>query len=200
MASAPHPSFFLLLAVGAAVVWRIVVRVRRLVGRQRIAPAWPWLAVFIFPGLLLFVFMATLSGDPPNTLALVGGTLAGGVLGYVGLRLTRFDTTPEGHFYTPNAPIGLGLSALLVGRLIYRAWALYRVETGGGSLVAGFGQSPLTLAIFGLAAGYYATFAAGLLRWRHRRTTRDLAAGPEVDAGGHPLPVAVPSEGRGHPD
>jgi hypothetical protein len=31
-----------------------------------------------------------------------------------------------------------------------------------------FTRSPLTLAIIGLVAGYYSTFAIGLLRWRRR--------------------------------
>ncbi len=30
------------------------------------------------------------------------------------------------------------------------------------------GNSPLTLAIFGTLAGYYVTYAIGLLRWRAR--------------------------------
>ncbi len=173
---APHPSFFALLALGVFVVWRLVVRVRRLVGRQRIAPAWPWIAVLFFPGALVLLFMVALAKDPSHPFALVLGGGAGGLLAMWGLRLTRFEKTPEGFFYTPNAPIGLALAAVFIGRLTYRAWALYKAEADSDSLIAGFGQSPLTLGIFALAAGYYAVFAGGLLHWRYRRVAADVAA------------------------
>ena len=174
---APHPSsFFALLVLGVFVVWRIIVRIRRLVGRQRIAPAWPWIAVVFFPSLLLLLFMVALAKDPRHPFALVLGAVVGGLLAYWGLRLTQFEKTREGFFYTPNAPIGLTLAALFVGRLAYRAWALYRAEANSDSLIAGFGQSPLTLGIFALAAGYYAVFAGGLLYWRHRRVAEEIAA------------------------
>ena len=48
-----------------------------------------------------------------------GGILLGAILGIFGLRLTKFETTDEGHFYIPNVYIGSALSLLLVGRIIY---------------------------------------------------------------------------------
>ena len=41
-------------------------------------------------------------------------------LGILGLRLTRFETTGEGMLYTPSAHLGIALSTLLVGRIVYR--------------------------------------------------------------------------------
>ena len=49
----------------------------------------------------------------------VGVTL-GVALGLLGLRLTRFEITGEGMFYTPSAHLGVALSTLLVGRIVYR--------------------------------------------------------------------------------
>jgi hypothetical protein len=83
-----------------------------------------------------------------------------------GLRLTKFEQTAQGLFYTPNAHLGIALSLLFIGRLIYRAFQIY-LSVGNPSL-HDFTRSPLTLAIFGTLAGYYVTYAIGLLRWRYR--------------------------------
>ena len=37
------------------------------------------------------------------------------------------------------------------------------------------GSNPLTMAIFGTLAGYYVTYAIGLLRWRARVSARPPA-------------------------
>lgn len=97
------------------------------------------------------------------------GVALGTGLGVYGLRLTKFEQTPRGLFYTPNAHLGVALSLLFVGRIAYRAAQLY---FSSGSLLVGrptdFARSPLTLLIFGVLAGYYVTYAVGLLRWRAR--------------------------------
>ena len=71
--------------------------------------------------------------------------MLGALLGLVGLRLTRFETTDEGHFYTPNTHIGIVLSVLFVGRLLYH-YIPGHVVTGAKSAAMPF-QSPLTLFI-----------------------------------------------------
>ncbi|HET9470959.1 MAG TPA: hypothetical protein VFO24_07615, partial [Usitatibacter sp.] len=83
--------------------------------------------------------------------------------------LTRFERTAEGFFYTPSAHIGIALSALLAVRI---AWRLF--EVGAGAAAAGgpdFARSPLTLAVFGTLAGYYAAYAVGLIRWRRAQAS-----------------------------
>lgn len=57
----------------------------------------------------------------PTTLLVPAGIAA---LGVYGLRLTRFERTPTGLFYTPNAHLGIALSLLLVLRLGYRGGRL----------------------------------------------------------------------------
>ena len=52
------------------------------------------------------------------------GVVGGAALGRLGLRLTRFEQTPLGLFYTPNAHLGVALSLLFLGRLIYRVFQL----------------------------------------------------------------------------
>ncbi|MEO7762673.1 MAG: hypothetical protein ABIS68_12270 [Casimicrobiaceae bacterium] len=75
--------------------------------------------MIIFP--LLFALLALGALSRPNTLALVAvGVLAGVLLGRLGLGKTSFEATPAGLYYTPNAHLGIALSLLLVGRVIYR--------------------------------------------------------------------------------
>jgi hypothetical protein len=42
---------------------------------------------------------------------------------------------------------------------------VYEVISAGPAAAA-FARSPLTLAVFGLLAGYYIAYAVGLLHWR----------------------------------
>jgi cytochrome b561 len=99
---------------------------------------------------------------------LAGSLVFGSLLGVYGLRQTRFESTPQGLFYTPHAHLGIALSLLLIGRLLYRLIELYALDTATPRSAPEFAQSPLTLAIFGLLASYYIAYAVGLVRWRNR--------------------------------
>jgi hypothetical protein len=89
----------------------------------------------------------------------------GAGLGFIGLRLTKFETNAEGHFYTPNTHIGVALSLLFVGRMLYRFWVLRDVTVAPGHPPPF--QSPLTFFIFGLIAGYYLVYYVGLFVHTH---------------------------------
>jgi TRAP-type C4-dicarboxylate transport system permease large subunit len=153
------------VAVVALIGWRMVARIRRVIGRQRLSPARPWFTVLLFPLILLLVLFTGLA-HPMTTAAMAAGVAVGIVLGLYGTRLTRFEVTPAGLFYTPNAHLGIALSVLLVLRLGYR---FVMLQLGGQPFdpqSMQLGNSPLTMAIFGTLAGYYVTYAIGLLRWR----------------------------------
>jgi hypothetical protein len=148
------------------VMWRVYQRVKRLMVRQR-SQAWRhWISAVLFPALL--VLLGTLSLVHPQALAgMAAGVAAGAALGVLGLRKTRFERIGSGvsteFFYTPNAHIGVLVSLLFVGRLLYRGYEFYVLGTAQPQ---DFASSPLTLLVFGVLAGYYTTYAAGLLRWR----------------------------------
>ncbi len=153
------------VAVVALIGWRMVARIRRVIGRQRLSPARPWFTVLLFPLILLLLLFTGLA-HPMTTAAMAAGVAVGIVLGLYGTRLTRFEVTQAGLFYTPNAHLGIALSVLLVLRLGYRFVTL---QLGGQPFdpqSMQLGNSPLTMAIFGTLAGYYVTYAIGLLRWR----------------------------------
>ena len=159
--------FLLVAAFAALVVWRVYSRIRRAVGRQRLSKVRPWVTVVLFP-LIFALLLATNFARPAAALAAITGALVGTGLGVLGTRLTKFEATPAGLFYTPNAHLGIALSLLFVLRL---AWRFVLLQTAGRNLdpqAMQIGSNPLTMAIFGTLAGYYVTYAIGLLRWRAR--------------------------------
>ena len=160
------PALGLLLLV-PLVAWRMYARFRRLVGRQRLSRVRPWITLTLFPALVLL--LAWLSRSRIDALAwLVAGVVAGALLARFGLSRTVFEAERGvGFFYTPHAPLGIALSVLFAGRILYR---VYEVVTLGPA-AADFARSPLTLAVFGLLAGYYIAYAIGLVRW-HRTHER----------------------------
>ena len=155
-------------AVVALVAWRLYSRIRRMIGRQRLSRVRPWFTVVAFPLLLVLLLATAGAMHPMAGVALLAGVALGTGLGVFGLRLTRFEATPAGLFYTPNAHLGIALSLLFILRLGYRIGLPLVTGRLPDPQSAQLGSSPLTLAIFGMLAGYYVSYAIGLLRWRAR--------------------------------
>jgi hypothetical protein len=166
MQSQAHPSLLVSLLIGAFVVWRFYSRIRRMVVRQKLSKVRPWITACVLP-VVVVLFAAGSLAQPLSETALLGGAVVGIGLGIYGLRLTRFENTPEGLYYTPSAHLGIALSVLLVGRVGYRAMQMYSMaDVSSAPRPLPFTGTPLTLLIFGALAGYYVTYAIGLLRWR----------------------------------
>jgi len=153
---------------GFAVLFAFLIyrRFRRLFGRQPVQPArLKFRVVFLLVIGALLVLRGGLGAQ--SALAVAAGLGGGIALGLLGVRLTTFETTPQGRFYTPHGGIGLLLSALLLGRLAYRfvvVWPLmHGAHVAGENPMASFQRSPLTLAIFALLIGYYVTYCIGIL-------------------------------------
>ena len=105
-----HPSTLLVpTAMAALVGWRLYSRIKRMVGRQRLSRVRPWFTVCLFP-LLIVLFLVLARAHPYALLGVIGGVIAGTALGIYGLRVTRFEATPDGLFYTPSAHLGIALS------------------------------------------------------------------------------------------
>ena len=161
----PHDPY-VFAAVAALFLFAIYRRVRRLIGRQPLAPSSLKIRIGVFSLLALLLALRGLRA-PLVAEAGVAGFAGGVALAWLGIRLTRFETTSKGNFYTPNAYIGAILSALVLGRLVYRFVVLYPAMQGaaaaGANPLAMYQRSPLTAALFGLLLGYYIAYFAGLL-------------------------------------
>jgi hypothetical protein len=163
--TALNPSTVTLLVLLPLIGWRFYARFRRMVGRQRLSKVRPWITLAIFPALIVLLGFAAMSHVERLAL-LAAGLGVGALLGRFGLSKTQFEPTPQGLFYTPNAHLGIALSLLFVGRVVYRLIEIYALDPTVPHGMDDFARSPLTLAVFGLLAGYYVCYAIGLLRWR----------------------------------
>jgi len=171
---APH--FTMPLAMIPVIVFIVWRRVRTQFGPQPIRRNRMMVRIVIFAvigsliGSIAIHNMRLLEG-------LGGGVIAGAALGLLGLRLSRFELDPvKGDCYVPNPYIGALITALLLARLAWRFAMLspqLQDPTGSTPPIHGpdIGQSPLTLAMFGLLVGYYICYYAGLLI-HHQRIVR----------------------------
>ncbi len=149
-----------MIALAPLLMYRIYKRVHRLTVRQKSRTWRHWCSVTLFP-LLLAVLCAVLAFKPLALAGLAGGVAAGALLGFVGLRRTGFERMGSDYFYTPYAPIGLVVAMLFIVRVLYR---IYEVIAFGPQQTPNLGNSPLTMSILGLMAGYYVVYGGGLLR------------------------------------
>ena len=156
--------------------WGVYRRLRRSIGKQKLKPKRA-----IFRLVMLGIASIVIIGfgfEYHRVLAgFAGGLLGGALLGFLGLRLTRFETTEEGHFYTPDTRIGVAISLLFAGRLIYRVYVLQQADY----LAAGHPpawQSPLTFFIAGLTFGYYFVYYIGLFVHTHAKNPPEKIESP----------------------
>lgn len=156
-----------LLVLIPLLVWRIYSRLKRSMARQASKLWRHWAGAILFPLLIAAAAVAS-QGEQLALSCLAAGTLAGVWLGVWGIKLTRFENTDKGYFFTPNFRLGMLVSLLFVARLLQRGLELYLNSRVALPLAQPpLAQSPLTLLAVGLLAGYYAAYGWGLLRWRH---------------------------------
>jgi hypothetical protein len=172
------PAPLVAVALVPLVAWRLYSRVRRLTTRQR-SKTWRHRTTLVFfPLLLVLLGWFAVQTNPRSLAGMAAGLIVGAVLGRFAISRTRFEQQGDAFFFTPFAPVGLLMAALVIGRMGWRAYEFYvRGATDHHRFIA----SPLTLLIFGVLAGYYMSFALGLLAWR-KRTATPLANQPHADS------------------
>jgi len=155
-----------LLVLTPLLVWRIYTRIKAQMTRQRSIVSRHYTGILVF-GAMILVPAAQLLGTPYNLAALLVG--AAGGIGYAvwGLKLTRFDTNPQGYWFTPPARLGLVMAMILVARILYIGVEIY-ANQGTDNAPERLTESPLTMLCVGLTAGYFGWFSLALLRWRRK--------------------------------
>jgi hypothetical protein len=167
----------------ALVVLAMYRRFRRNFGRQLLRPVRMTVRVGIL--LLLALTLAPLALRGAEYVAAEAlGASAGVALALWGASRTRFLRDGERLFYIPHTYTGLAVSALVLGRVVYRLIDLY--PTGGVPLPgnptpdtqAAMVKTPLTVGLFFVLIGYYVCYYGRVL-WKSRRITpADLEASP----------------------
>src|SRR5579875_3472826 len=134
------PNVIVPVVVAPLIVWRLYMRLRRNFGRQPIRPKRMWTRVAILSGVIVLFALDGLRGP------LLAEGLVVGLLGGVALRFTHFEIDGTNDYYTPHPWIGLGLTALLLARLLYRFMALYPLMTHAAAAGGSATTSPTTRA------------------------------------------------------
>jgi hypothetical protein len=167
--------------IAALIVWRLYRRMRRSFGRQRVRDGFLWFRIGFLALLAALAATFSITHEIDMLGPLLAGIACGAALGYFGLRYTKFEVTAEGRFYTPHTYIGLVVTALFVGRVLYRFLEIYNgvipATTAGEGLAASFQHSPFTLAMFGALVGYYVLYYGGILQRTRSPATLTAKAG-----------------------
>ena len=169
-------ALLLVLALILAMPLLLFLRYRAGTARRR---AYRWVAtlnlatIVISAGFFLYVAAITTFWVPDAFRYSVFGLLGGGLLGLIGLALTRWEQTPRALHYTPNRWLILIITLAVSARLLYGIWRIWH-----GWHTSGSDSSWLTsvgiagsLALGALMLGYYVAYSAGLW-WRLRQRAK----------------------------
>ena len=165
-------ALFVLLALVITMPLSLVLRYRagkaRRLGRRWIATL-NLLAMALSAGIFLWAAAITSFWIPNAFTYSLFGLIGGGILGLVGLALTRWEEMPQALCYTPNRWLILVITLAVTMRLLYGLWLIWQSWGARGpdtSWVAAAGVAG-SLAVGAIVLGYYLTYSAGV-RWRLR--------------------------------
>ena len=154
----------------------IAMRFRTSSTRRR---AWGWvvtlnLGAALTSSAVLMVTAAVSNAWIPNAFRYVLiGFACGLALGFIGLALSRWETTPQGLHYTPNRWLMLLITLVVTARILYgfwRAWHSFQTTPAGESWLAASGAAG-SMGAGAAVLGYYVIYWAGLRRRVRRHRT-----------------------------
>jgi hypothetical protein len=151
--------------ITAIVAFGVYRRVRRNIGRQPLTAARQYVRMTVFS--VLCIVLASLQPlHAAGVASIASGLILGAAIGWFALRHTQFEATPQGCYYTPHLYIGVAVTALFIGRLLYRMVLVYDAASqAGAGMPRTPNGNPLTLGILFLTASYYIVYCTGLLQW-----------------------------------
>lgn len=159
---------FVLLAFAGVILLSLALRYRagtaRRQARRWVASLNVWLTSFSAVFFLSFIVLLSFSVDSAFRFTLIGMG-CGGILGLVGLAMTRWESQPEGLFYTPSRWLALLITLAIAARFVYGWWH----ATHSGSNVTGdqhwlitASGTQLSLAVAAGLIGYYLVYSLGV--------------------------------------
>jgi hypothetical protein len=170
---------FVLLAFAGVVLLSLALRYRAGTARRQ---ARPWVAslnawLTSFSAVFFLSFTILLSFWVPSAFRFaVIGMGCGGILGLLGLAMTRWESRRNGLFYTPNRWLAIVITLVIAGRFVYGWWR----ATHSGSSTAGdqhwilsASATQLSLAVAAGLIGYYLLYSIGVrlqISRHHRRS------------------------------
>lgn len=144
---------------------------------------------------MMFVIGAGFSGIwIPHALSYsLAGLAVGSVLGIVGLVVTKWETMPDGLYYTPSRLLVLGVTLIVSARILYGFWRAMHTWRAGGFGDSWLGSAGVadSMAAGAVVLGYYLVYWIGVRR-RFRRVPRAVrfTARPPRAAGAGRSPAA----------
>jgi hypothetical protein len=159
---------FVLLALAGVVLVSLALRYRagtaRRQARRWVASLNVWATSLSVVFFLSFTLLLSFWVGSAFRFALIGMG-CGGILGMLGLAMTRWESQPEGLFYTPSRWLVLIVTLAIAARFIYGWWrATHSVNSTQGDqhwlMTASGIQLSLTVAA-GLI-GYYLVYSIGV--------------------------------------
>ena len=157
---------FVLLAFAGVVLLSLALRYRagtaRRQGRRWVATMNLWATSFSAALFLCFTFLISFWLGPTLRFALIG-LAVGGLLGLVGLAVTRWESQPAGLFYTPSRWLALLVMLAIAARLVYGWW--YTMHPNAPAQQHWFlsaSGTQLSVAVAAGLIGYYLVYAIGV--------------------------------------
>ena len=160
--------FFVLLAVAGVVLLSIALRYRagtaRRQGRRWITNLNVWMTSLSAVFFLSFTFLISFWLGTAFRFALIGMCF-GAILGLLGLAMTRWESQPEGLFYTPSRWLAVLVTLAIAARLVYGWW--HATHSGSSAareqhwLITASGTE-LSLAVAAGLIAYYLVYSIGV--------------------------------------
>ena len=170
---------FVLLAFAGVVLRSLALRYRagttRRQGRRWVATMNVWATSFSAVFFLCFTFLISFWLGPTLRFALAGMAV-GAVLGLLGLLLTRWESHPEGFFYTPSRWLALLIMLAITARLTYGWWrTMHHSDRSDQHWLWSASGTQFSVAVAAGLIGYYLVYAIGvrIRMTRHEKRRHD---------------------------
>ena len=167
--------FVVLVLIGIALVPLSLLQRYRVGTTRRAARGWfiglNLIVVLLSAAIFLLAAALTTPWVPDAFSYSVAGFAAGGLLGMIGLALTRWEPDSQALHFTPSRSLVLLVTLLVAARIVYGLWRSWHTwNEGFRAWGAAFGVAS-SMGAGAIVLGYYAVYWLGVRRRfiRHRQ-------------------------------